>query len=348
MYLFVFCLISFLFHPAIAQGVLPKGMSKKVLIIQSYEEDNITSIPQERGIREALEKLSNNLEIETFYMRTKKEYRTPTAIRERGRLAREKIKEVQPDVIIVVDDNACKEVMLKMVDSGYKFVFTGMNMPPEVYNKNVRFMESRDLPKHNITGVFERLYFTASVRIVQEILPQLKKVILITSASPTGQAIKEAAMYELKNFPISIPLEIKIVRTLKECKALLDSLNKDYSSKEVAIIPLVDQCLSEEKILTLLETTEFILRHNHLPEVGGPLAIAKIGCLGGAMVDLEEMGKQAGEKAVLILQGRPPGEIPIEDTRGYKVVINFKRATELGIALPFNFLLSADVILGGR
>ncbi len=318
---------------------------QRVLIIQSYSAQNPTAMPQERGIRKALKESGLPLEIKTFYMNTKTYYITPEAIARQAKRTRELIKKIGPDVIIVVDDNACREVMLKMVDTPYKFVFTGMNMPPEIYNQKIHFMESRIHPGHNITGVFEKLYIAASVRIAQEILPNFRKAFLFVSNSPTGMAIRESALYEMKKHPV--PLQIREVKDLKDYQDQLALLNGVYSPRQAFIMPIVDRLKGLDRMLNLLEVVDFTLAHNHLPEIGGTLNMVKRGCLGAAVVDFEEMGKQAGEKAVLILKGTPPGNIPIEDARGYKIVINLKRAEELGLKIPFEFLLSADLILGG-
>jgi ABC-type uncharacterized transport system substrate-binding protein len=194
--------------------------------------------------------------------------------------------------------------------------------------------------------VFEKLYITASVKIAQEILPHLKKAFLFVSTSPTGNAFKQAVLYELQNNPVS--LEINQVATLKEYAALLAQLNKTYSSQEVIIIPLVERLKTDRTTFDLLEVVDFTLSHNRLPEIGGTLSMVERGCLGAAALDFKEMGRQAGEKVVLVLKGTPPGNIPIEDARGYKIVINLKRAKELGIKIPFEFLISADIILGGE
>jgi hypothetical protein len=94
-----------------------------------------------------------------FHMDTKKTYTSTEAIAERGRLAVEHIRELEPDVVVTLDDNAFKTVALSLANEpDHAVVFSGMNGQPEEYNRKVRFMESRKRPGRNITGVYEKLH----------------------------------------------------------------------------------------------------------------------------------------------------------------------------------------------
>jgi putative tryptophan/tyrosine transport system substrate-binding protein len=46
-----------------------------------------------------------------------------------------------------------------------------------------------------------------------------------------------------------------------------------------------------------------------------------------------------------ILKGMPPGELPAEQSRDYKVIINLKTAKELGITIPASLLVRADGLI---
>jgi putative ABC transport system substrate-binding protein len=46
-----------------------------------------------------------------------------------------------------------------------------------------------------------------------------------------------------------------------------------------------------------------------------------------------------------VLRGEKPGDIPIEQPSRFELVVNLKTAKALGVALPQNLLVRADVVL---
>ncbi len=346
--IYLFFFLSFL----IFFSTLPVGdilaEPKRVFIIQSYEKGHVTASPQEEGIMNVLKNSGLDVVVKVFYMETKTKYITPSAIRQRGMLAIRLIKNFKPCVVVVIDDNACREVMFRLVDSPYKFVFTGMNMPPEEYNKKIRFMESRERPGHNITGVYERLYLIPSINFIRQVLPKYKKVFAFVSTSFTGKAIRESILYELQKENFTLPIKIYSIESLKQYKKLLNSINSSYSKDEAIILPLVDRLKTAKKVLTAREMVKITASYNKLLEVGSSLGLVSLGLFGGAGVDFKEMGIQAGKKVLEILREISPANIPVEDTKGYNIILNLQRAKESGIKLPFELLLSSGVIIGGN
>ena len=112
------------------------AVQKKVFFVHSYSPQNVCGVPQQTGAISMLEKLGykegKNIQYKIFYMDTKKTYTTPDQQKERGKIALSLIKEFDPDVVMVIDDNAIRHVMLPMVDSKYQVVFSGMNGQVEI------------------------------------------------------------------------------------------------------------------------------------------------------------------------------------------------------------------------
>ncbi len=321
---------------------------KKVFIIHSYGPDNITALPQHQGLMEALSKYPKPLIIKTFYMCTKSKYTTPSQIKERGEMAIDEMKRFHPDVVVVVDDNACREVMFKFVDTKYKFVFTGMNTPPEEYNKKFRFMEKRERPGHNITGVYEKIYVISLINFMARTFKTLKKAFIFISTSPTGQGVKETILYEMKRIRPSVPTEIIVVSKLEEYKKKLQYINDNYSKETAMVIPLIDRLDSPSGTMTFKEVIPFTLKYNRLIEAAPGVPFLKMGVLAVIGPDYKKMGYQAGLKVYEILNRKSPSVIPIEESKECIIGFNLKRAKELRIKLPFEFFLSSNVVLGGE
>ncbi|MCP4629768.1 MAG: hypothetical protein GY850_40615 [bacterium] len=71
---------------------------------------------------------------------------------------------------------------------------------------------------------------------------------------------------------------------------------------------------------------------------------SEIGLFGGAAVDFKAMGIAAGRKAGKILSGEKAGDLPIDDAPEYAIVLNIKRARQLGIDIPPPLLTAADYV----
>ena len=116
----------------------------RIFIIHSYDPENFTSLPQDNGLIQGLTENgfvdNETVVIKRFFMDTKRTYIRPEQIEARGKEALAEIKAFKPDLVITVDDNAARTVMLPLVDSGIPVVFTGINSLPEAYNQRRRFM----------------------------------------------------------------------------------------------------------------------------------------------------------------------------------------------------------------
>ena len=123
----------------------------RVMIVHSYERNHICGAPQAYGIVAALSEAGwidgKNLQIQSYHMDSKKTHTTPEAIRQQASIALRQVEEFAPNVVMVLDDNAIREVMLPLVGrKDLSVVFSGMNGQPEDYNEKAPFMRSKRRP----------------------------------------------------------------------------------------------------------------------------------------------------------------------------------------------------------
>lgn len=322
----------------------------KIFIVASYEKDHICGAPQEVGVIEGLRQQNwtegKNLVITRYYMDTKRNHTTPSAMRHQGELALAEIKKANPDVIVFLDDNAIREVMLPLIDhEKYSLVFSGMNGQPEDYDKKKKFINSRSNPGHNATGVYEKLYMVDSLRVLNEAIQNLEgnKVVIITDYSPTGNALTKQFEIELKHLSQNIICEIKRVDRWEEYKKLIHQTNSDDSVK--AIYPVALRLTDANgTTYTADKIFAWTIAHSKKPEMALNYYFSKIGLFGGAAVDFKKMGILAGEKASKILNGAKAGTLPIEDAPNCAIVFNITRAKALGIDIPSSLLTAADFV----
>ncbi len=322
--------------------------SKRVYIAASYEENHICGGPQEEGVIKGLNKTGwfegMNLEIKRYYMDTKRKNTTPESMKKEANTVFKQMKEFKPEVLVVVDDNAFREVALPLAgDKDLSVVFSGMNGQPETYNAKKRFMDKRERPGGNITGVYEKLYLVRSMIVIQSATPGLKgkKIVGITDHSPTGNALTIQFEIELKNKPKNIDWEHRRVKDWQEYTSLIKKLNDDEEIRAIYPVALTLK-VSDTVTYTEPEIFRWTMENSRKPEMALNYFFAKIGLFGGAAVDFKTMGFLAGKKAGQILNGEKPGKLPIEDAPDYAIVFNLKRAKELGIAIPHPILTAAD------
>lgn len=321
----------------------------RVLVVHSYEQDHVCGRPQGEGVEKALQDRGwikgHNLDLHAFYMDTKKINTSPDAIRRQASLVTQKIAEYKPRVVVLLDDNAIREVMLPLLKQrDISFVFSGMNGQPEDYNNKVNFMASRIKPGANVTGVYEKLWVSKSLVVIEAALQGFKpgdKVVGITDYSPTGNAITRQFELELASVRPAVKWQLRRVKNFKEYKALIRELNKDPSVR--AIYPAALQLKTELGVTyTAKKIFDWTTANSKAPEMALNYFFSKIGLFGGAAVDFKAMGYMAGERAARILAGEKAGDIPIEEAKTYAIVFNNQRAKSLGIKIPPSLLTAAD------
>ena len=339
------CLVISLFTTvAVAKEV------KRVYLVASYEEGHVCGLPQDQGVIKGLNKLGwfegMNLDVKRYYMDTKRKNTTPEAMKKEADIILGQIKEFKPEIVVVLDDNAFREVALPLAGRmDLSVVFSGMNGQPEKYNAMKRFMDTREKPGSNITGVYEKLYVLRSMKVMKSAVPGLngKKVVGITDYSPTGNALTKQFEIELKNKPKGMDWELRRVKDWQEYTSLIKELNEDDGVGAIYPVALSLK-VSDTVTYTAPEIFKWTMKNSRKPEMALNYFFSKIGLFGGAAVDFKAMGFLTGKKAGQILNGEKAGNIPIEDAPDYAIVFNLKRTKELDIEIPGPLLTAADHI----
>ncbi len=325
--------------------------TRKLFIVASYSRDNVCGSPQEAGALKELRSQGwiegKNLLVERFYMKTKSRYVTAQAIRQRGQEALRRIRAFAPDVVLTLDDNAFREVGLRLAGQPLPVVFSGVNGQPETYNQQHLFMQNRQHPGGNITGVYEKLYFRRSIEVFASAFPSAKgkKVVALLEDTPTGRAIAIQIRQETppSHRIAGIECSIRMVHSWDEYREQVTGLNRD--PQVAALYPVVLQAADADgNLLTAKEIFTWTVKHNHKPDLAVNYHFAELGYFGGAAVDFDRMGATAGRQIALILDGTPPGNISIVDAPDYALVFNLTRTRQLKLDLPTALLTAADHI----
>ncbi|MBN2807872.1 MAG: hypothetical protein JXR80_00055 [Deltaproteobacteria bacterium] len=321
---------------------------KNIFLVSSYERGELCSQPQEDGLLEELAREgfieNQNLAVRRFYMDTKRNYTTPDAMAAQGREALREIRQSPPDLVVTLDDNATREVMLPLAGSTIPVIFSGLNGQPEDYNLKVHFMNNRERPGQNVTGVYEKLQIERSLALIQEIIPNLKKVVALLDRTPSGDAIAKQLACDTADKKLPPNFFIERIGTWQEMEAAIARINRDPEIS--AYCPVLTALSSNNtgKTVTLPEILPWLIKHCHKPDLSVSFLFCQLGLFGGAAVDFKAMGAQAGAQAAKILNGTPAGELPIEDASRWAIVFNLSRARQLELTIPADILGAADII----
>ncbi|MEA3332057.1 MAG: ABC transporter substrate binding protein [Pseudomonadota bacterium] len=319
---------------------------KNIFIIASYERGGISQL-QEDGFLEELARNGfierQNLAVQRFYMNTKRIHTTPEAMAVQGGKALQLIRQANPDLVLILDDNATIEVMLPLVESDIQIVFSGLNHLPEFYNQKTRFMNNRRQPGYNVTGIHEKLQIIQSLTLIKEIIPGLDKIVALVDQTPTGDAVLSQLkkMVRGKNLPVNFSIER--IGTWQKLEKTITRINNDPEIK--AYFPILTALTDKTgNARTIPEIIPWLVEHCHKPDLSVNYLFSRLGFFGGAAVDFKAMGAQAGAQAAKILNGTTAGELPIEDAARFAIVFNLKRARQLKITIPAEILGAADTI----
>ncbi|SCX91054.1 ABC-type uncharacterized transport system, substrate-binding protein [Desulfoluna spongiiphila] len=338
-----FTCIFILFSPlvlcclALSQPPSEPETHPKVMLLHSYHESNPWDISVEEGIRDALADEyyipDKNITLKSFYMDTKR--RTSREWKEdAGKMAREAIDRLQPAVVIALDDNCQEYVVRPMGKAGWAFVFAGVNRDPEEYG----IISNRENPGGNITGALERERFPESLAFLKRLVPEVKRLALISDASPTGAPVVQRikALAPAHGVEVIASLETDdftawkafVTRVQNRADALAVVVYHTLRDDSGAHVPA-------EEVLA------WTTAHSRLPDMGfWPWAVSQ-GLLCSDAISGYDQGYYVGTITSYILGGQSPGDFPVAAPRTGQPCINKARADELGLTVPAHLTKTA-------
>ncbi|WFR59806.1 EAL domain-containing protein [Anaerocolumna sp. AGMB13025] len=312
----VVCISSYFVHvkPNVAYS---REKDKHVLFISSYSESFLSVPDQIKGIREVLDPLNIQLDVE--FMDTKR-FDTKESKKLFYDLLKYKLDHLAPyDGILVGDDNALQFVMDYQEDlfKELPIVFLGVN----------DFDRARLAASDKyITGIVEEMSLRENIQFGLKINKEAKRVVAIVDDTLTGRGDSEQFYQNQEYFKQLIFDDINVSQyTFSELEDVFESIGKD-----TILLYLSMYTDKNGDTLTIPEAVDLLREHTHIPilraEVGG---VGK-GILGGKMVNYLESGKIAAGMLCRVFDGTPVETIamitdsPNTYTFDYQLLKKFK------------------------
>ncbi len=315
-----------------------------VMIISSYAQDDLCGRPQYLGVIQAIEESKyRTIPVRSIFLDSKR--LPPERVRHRVKEAVALVENLHPKVIVTLDDLAFYRVGCRFAgkDSMY-VVFSGLNRSLAFYNRKFSFLNGRR-PTSNITGVYEYRFLRDQMEFLQMILKKKGQVALLYSTDFMGEILKEQVKAELAKTCFSNELRLFPVSDLKELLKAVDSINED--PEIVAYIPDTMSLPGgrDGRRKTIADLAPVLTSRAKKIDLAINRAFTRAGFFGGVSVDFMHMGYQAGRQAVMLLEGFPIEELPVENAMRYEIIINKKRMEELLLKLDDQVLNVVDEFL---
>lgn len=200
---------------------------------------------------------------------------------------------------------------------------------------SAKLVQNDERPGGNVTGVSDFASMDAQMELAAKLIPQAKNVGLIYCSSEVNSEVQANQMKDYcKKHGLSV--EERTVNNVNDIQQVAESL---VGKVDYIYVP-TDNTLASS-IPTLMKITDA----NKIPVIVGADIMAKDGALAALSVDYYRLGKQTGELAADILDGKvKPETSPIQHQKDYTIVINKQDAEILGIRIPEEIAKKANKV----
>ena len=304
-------------------------MGKKVLLVHSYHREHPWVINVEAGVRAVLGPVG--VPLESLYMDTKRHADKGSKVRA-GKLARQKVQDFGPDVIIASDDNA-QEYFAKYyagVPGAPRIVYCAVNADPEVYG----------YPADNVAGIVEQVFFERSLVFLRKMVPEVDSLLVLSDQSPSSLA----AIKEMQSRRTDLErIEWKTCRTFTEWKREL--LTGQSGVDAVALLTYHTLRDNHGHHVKSKEVMTWTAENLSRPSIGFFVFTIADGALCGIAQSGFEHGFRSGGYALEMLKGRTPREIGTDAPLKGVIMVNTKAARRIGLPVPKSVELLADGVI---
>jgi len=176
----------------------------------------------------------------------------------------------------------------------------------------------------NITGACLNIPITKQFEILTSILPHIKRIGVVYNPKETEELINEARIIARDMGLTLIPSKVSSPKDVpKAVEALKGKID--------ALWMTVDRTVANEKAITYLIVFAY---DQKIPFMGLSEEYTKAGTLLSLTPDYKDIGRQAGELANQILDGKDPSELKVRTPEDTRLSLNLKTAEIIGIKLP--------------
>jgi putative tryptophan/tyrosine transport system substrate-binding protein len=245
---------------------------------------------------------------------------------DRGRAILSEIKsKVKPDLIFAVGIWALQVVVGETTN--IPVVYAMILNPPSIIGAGSK----------NVTGASMNVPVEQTIHLFKQLGPQIRRLGVVFDRTKTGYLVSLADAIAREQ---GLQLITKEIRSPREAIPALDSL-QEKRIDALWIVP--DETILAPEVVQYMLLFSY---RNKVPLLGLSERHAQMGALLSlSFASSEDIGRQAGELANSILEGKTAAEIPYTTARQVKLIVNLKTAQKLGIEIPKSIIAMADNLI---
>lgn len=319
---------------ALAQAK-PAAKTYKIFHVMSFKSPFRWTDGQLKGFKEGLGP-DVQVEYQVFQMDIGTNSK-PDEQAKKGEEARAIIESWKPDLVYTTDDAAFAHVTKAYANKPLPFVFSGLNKTPAEHGVT---------GASNVAGVLEQEHFVDSVKLLQQIKPEVKRIAVITDTGAQWPPVIQRIKDKVGQLPGTTIASVDVVKTFEEFKAKYQS----YATSADAVVQLGVFGLMDEtgaKEVPYQTVQRWVIENTKLPEVSFWIDRVNNGVLAGATISEQQQGIAAGKLArAILVEGKSPASLPMQPSLVGNPAINTARAKELGLTVKSSLMLSSEVVAG--
>ncbi|MFO7727310.1 MAG: ABC transporter substrate-binding protein [Desulfonatronovibrio sp.] len=235
------------------------------------------------------------------------------------------IRSFNPHLVITIGTQASQQISQRI--ASVPVIFTAVTDPV-----GSGLVKSMDKPGGNITGLTDLSPVQPQLDMIIKIQPQINTLGIVFSAfEQNAVTLKNHMKQAAKNYGIKL-VEAPVQRgdsVSEKTLDILDSIDALYISTDNYVVSRVSKLAG-------------ICASAKIPLYAADPSSVAAGAMVALSIDYFQMGRQTGALSHKILQGTPPGSVPVAQPREMTITVNTQAAQAMGINLPMDLITAAD------
>ena len=199
------------------------------------------------------------------------------------------------------------------------------------------FVTNLARPGGNVTGVSNMIAVLAPKRmqVLRETIPSAKRIAVLFNP---GDPITKPQIRDLETLVTAKAVDFRLFPVRKPDE-LPETFNQILAWRAHAAMWL----LGQHQLFQVM-TVRLAAQHN-IPVMVGNTGDVRAGGLISYTNSFPEVYRRTAAQVDLILKGKKPGDLPVEQATKFELAFNLKTARALGVTIPSTLLLRADYVV---
>jgi putative ABC transport system substrate-binding protein len=187
----------------------------------------------------------------------------------------------------------------------------------------------------NVTGTSDLSPVRSQLELVLEVIPDLKKLGIIYNA---GEANSVTYLNWAKEEAKDLGIEL-VEATVSNSNEVLMAAESLVGKVDAIHIP------TDNTVASAFEAVTKVCVDSGIPLFASSILAVERGAVAAIAIDPYRLGRQTGRMAIEILEGKNPGDMPVEVLEDFLLYVNLDYATKIGVEIPKKIIKRADVVI---